>query len=91
MTAIQIEHNPDEARLSSLGVKGWPIWQKEVSVFPWHYDSSETCYLLEGQVIVIPEGGEPVSFGKGDLVTFPHGLSCTWDIRSAVKKHYNFS
>jgi len=32
-----------------------------------------------------------VTFGKGDLVTFPRGLSCTWDIRNPVKKHYNFS
>jgi uncharacterized cupin superfamily protein len=25
---------------------------------------------------------------KGDLVTFPEGMSCTWKIRKDVKKHY---
>ncbi|MEA5532993.1 hypothetical protein [Crocosphaera sp. XPORK-15E] len=34
-TTIQIEHQPSEARLQELGVKRWPIWSKEVSVFPW--------------------------------------------------------
>ncbi|MFP3875020.1 MAG: cupin domain-containing protein, partial [Thiohalophilus sp.] len=26
----------------------------------------------------------------GDLVTFPAGMSCTWEIREPVKKHYDF-
>jgi uncharacterized protein len=41
-------------------------------------------------VEVIPDGGAPVNFGAGDLVTFPRGLSCTWKIRRDVKKHYKF-
>jgi uncharacterized cupin superfamily protein len=31
-----------------------------------------------------------VRIGKGDLVTFPAGMSCTWEVRGAVKKHYRF-
>ena len=34
--------------------------------------------------------GQKVTMGKGDLVTFPKGLSCQWNIKQAVKKHYNF-
>ncbi|MEA5510488.1 cupin domain-containing protein [Crocosphaera sp. UHCC 0190] len=89
-TAIKIEHQPSEARLEELGVKGWPTWSKEVSIFPWTYDESETCYFLEGDVIVTPDGEQPVSMGKGDLVTFPAGMSCTWHIRGDVRKHYKF-
>ncbi len=37
-----------------------------------------------------PDDGEPVRFGEGDLVTFPAGLSCTWEIHSPVRKHYTF-
>lgn len=87
---ITVERDPSENRLNQLGVSGWPIWSKEASRFPWTYDGMETCYLLAGEVIVTPEGGEPVKIGKGDLVTFPAGLSCTWDIRQAVRKHYSF-
>lgn len=80
---------PTEERLSSLGVSGWPIWTKEVSQFDWHYDDRETCYLLEGLVTVTTERGE-VTFGAGDLVVFPKGLSCNWNVKQAVRKHYSF-
>jgi uncharacterized cupin superfamily protein len=90
MQQIRVEHAPNETELTASGIKAWPIWEKEVSEFPWHYDEKETCYLLEGDVTVTPEGGEPVRFGKGDLVTFPAGMSCTWKVHKAVRKHYKF-
>ncbi len=67
-----------------------PVWEKEASVFPWEYDATETCLLLEGDVTVTTEDGQVATFGAGDLVTFPKGLKCTWDIRKAVRKHYLF-
>ena len=87
---IKVEHQPSEAHLNRLGVFSWGIWTKEASEFPWTYDEEETCYFLEGDVVVTPAGGEPVQMGKGDLVTFPAGMSCTWNIRKDVKKHYRF-
>lgn len=87
---IKVEHQPSPENLNQLGVYTWPIWEKEVSKFPWTYDSQETCYFLEGDVIVTPDGGEAVQMGKGDLVTFPSGMSCTWEITTNVKKHYSF-
>lgn len=81
---------PSQAELEALGVRSWPIWTKEASSFPWVYDMSETCYLLEGSVTVTTGDGSSVSFGKGDLVVFPEGLSCTWQIHSPIRKHYSF-
>ncbi|OCQ89909.1 cupin [Nostoc sp. MBR 210] len=88
---IKIEHQPSQEYLKNLGVFMWEIWEKEVSQFPWTYDTEETCYFLTGDVIVTPDGGQPVQMGKGDLVTFPAGMSCTWEIISDVRKHYYFS
>lgn len=76
--------------LKRIGVFNWPIWEKEVSRFPWVYDSIEECYFLEGDVTVETKDGESVNFGKGDFVSFPKGLSCTWNIKKPVRKHYNF-
>ncbi|MDZ7260591.1 MAG: cupin domain-containing protein, partial [candidate division KSB1 bacterium] len=45
---------------------------------------------LEGEVVVTPDGEKPVQISKGDLVTFPKGMSCTWKVRKDVKKHYKF-
>ncbi|MBC8415966.1 MAG: cupin domain-containing protein [Candidatus Cloacimonetes bacterium] len=86
---IKIEKLTNE-QIEERGIKSWPIWEKEISRFDWYYDSMEECLLLEGKVIVESENGERVVFGKGDFVTFPKGLSCIWDIKEAVKKHYNF-
>jgi uncharacterized cupin superfamily protein len=88
MEPITREHNPSPAKLDVMGVEDWPIWEKGVSTFRWTYDQKETCYFLEGDVVVTPDGGEPVKLGKKDLVIFPPGMSCTWEIRSPVKKHY---
>ena len=90
MKNIKVEHSPSLKRLEELGIKGWQIWEKEESEFPWCYDEAETCYFLEGDVIMTPKGGKPMQIGKGDLVTFPKGMSCTWKICKAVKKHYRF-
>lgn len=79
-----------KAQLEKMGVFSWPIWQKEASRFPWDYDSIEECYFLEGDVTVETKDGKSVNLGSGDFVSFPKGLSCTWNIKSAVKKHYNF-
>ena len=90
MNQVQIEHNPDGKRLDELGVRSWEIWTKEVSEFPWQYDEREVCYLWEGDVVVTPDVGAPVRFGKGDLVTFPAGMSCRWRVLKPVRKHYRF-
>jgi len=90
MTEIWIEHNPSPAKLEVMGVYDWPVWEKEESTFSWTYDKRETCYILDGEVVVTPTGGEPVTLREGDLATFPVGLSCTWEIRSPIRKHYSF-
>jgi uncharacterized cupin superfamily protein len=86
---IHVE-KPTEEKLLSLGVRSWPVWEKEVSEFPWEYDETETCYILEGDVVVTPDKGAPVKFGRGDLVVFSRGLKCRWKISRAVRKHYKF-
>ena len=85
-----IVETPSAEKLNKLGVSGWPIWQKEKSKFDWEYSDKETCFLLEGKVKVTSSKGEIAEFGKGDLVTFPKGMKCVWEIYEDVKKHYFF-
>ena len=89
-TALKVlVEKPTSEKLNALKVFSWPIWTKEVSSFDWYYDEKEVCYFLEGEVTVKTSAGE-VAFGKGDLVTFPQGLKCVWNIKKAVRKHYKF-
>ena len=87
---IYCEHNPSPAKLEVLGVYDWPVWSKEASTFPWTYKDQENCYIIRGRVIVTPDGGEPQEFKRGDLITFPKGMSCHWQVLEAIEKYYRF-
>lgn len=57
------------------------------------YDATETCYFLKGKVKAYPKGStnnDGVEFGAGDVVIFPKGLSCVWDVSISVDKYYKF-
>jgi len=84
MIIVRKATDADRARLMSK-----PTWGCEVSMFDWHYDSQENCILTEGEVEVTYDGGS-ASFGAGDYVEFPQGLSCVWKVTKPVKKHYEF-
>jgi uncharacterized protein len=38
--------------------------------------------------VITPIGGAVVTFGKGDLVTFPAGLKASWQVLKPLHKHY---
>jgi uncharacterized cupin superfamily protein len=78
---------PTEAEIADFNKK--PTWGCEISEFDWHYDDRERCILIEGEVTVDYECGS-VSFGAGDFVEFPKGLSCVWKVTKPVRKHYMF-
>jgi hypothetical protein len=78
-----------ENEIQKRGIRNWPLWEKEASCFDWYYDQTEECLLINGKVEVATKGGK-VEFGAGDFVTFPRGLSCVWNIKESVKKHFRF-
>ncbi len=77
-------------KIKVLGIKSWPIWEKEESSFDWYYDTQEHCYFLEGEVEVELPSGETITIKAGDYAIFPEGLRCRWHIKKKVVKHYNF-
>jgi len=78
---------PTDMEIAAMKTK--PVWTCGVSEFDWSYDAEETCLIIEGDVTV-KYGSKSVSFTAGDLVVFPQGLSCVWQVRKPVKKHYFF-
>ena len=76
---------PEQCKSSGL----WSVWQCEPSKFDWSYDEAEIAYLYEGKVKVTTKE-EKVEINAGDLVTFPKGLDCTWEILKKVRKVYQF-
>ena len=78
------------SKIIQYGIKNWPIWECEPSTFPWKYDEKEVCLILEGEASIRSDSNQIVEIKSGDLVTFPEGLSCTWEIHKKIRKHYRF-
>ena len=70
------------------GIKNWPIWECEPSNFTWDYNEKEICLIIEGEANIKTETGENYFIKSGDLVEFPSGLSCKWQITKRIKKHF---
>lgn len=92
MTGIKIER-PDAERLKELGTESWYSWECEPSEFWWEFGVTEIAYIQDGKATVTPSGGvggdtPAVDIKPGDLVTFPEGMECTWDIKEKIKKVY---
>lgn len=67
----------------------WSVWKCQPSTFPWKYSDKEIAYLYQGRALVKTSDGQ-VELKPGDLVTFPKGLSCTWEVLEDVCKVYKF-
>jgi len=49
------------------------------------------AFFVAGAIAVfVSQAGVMKYLGAGDLVVFPQGLDCTWDVSAPVKKHYRF-
>ena len=70
------------------GIKNWPIWECEPSLFSWEYDEKEICLILEGEATIKTFDNNIFKIKAGDLVIFPKGLCCEWHINKAIRKHY---
>lgn len=81
--------NLSEEEIQQKKIRSWPIWEKEVSRFDWNYDGDEECLILDGEVTVETDEGN-FQIKAGDFVTFKDGLSCVWDVKKPIRKHYRF-
>jgi uncharacterized cupin superfamily protein len=88
MDTIQVK-KPTKKELQELGIDQWSSWSCEISTFDWEYTEQETAYIQEGRVTVIYPGGE-TEIQAGDLVTFPKGMKCVWEVHEPIKKVYKF-
>ena len=70
------------------GIKSWPIWECEPSKFKWNYVDKEICLIIEGQAKISTKNGDIYFIKAGDLVEFPAGMYCEWEVIKSIKKHY---
>jgi len=87
---VVVNDTPSEDQLARA--RAWPTWGCDASEFPWSYGAAETCLVIEGEARVVPDDERlaPVELKPGVMATFPAGMSCTWIVTKAIRKHYSF-
>ena len=70
------------------GIKSWPLWESEPSNFSYNYSEKEICLIIEGEAKIKTKEGESYYVRSGDLIEFPKGISCEWQIIKSLKKHF---
>lgn len=75
-----IEYATDEALCGT--------WEATLGTYRVTYKSWEYAHLIEGKIIIRPEGGEPYTVIAGDSFVIEKGFTGTWKIEENVKKHF---
>ena len=88
MVKVLIKSPCSASLIIQYGIKNWPIWKCDPSNFQWNYNEKEICLIIEGEANIKTEAGEIYFIKSGDLVEFPKGLSCEWQIIKSIKKHF---
>ena len=75
-----IEYATDEALCGT--------WEATVGTYEATYTSFEFVHLIEGKIIITPEGGEAYTVTAGDYFVVEKDFKGTWKIEEKVKKHF---
>ncbi len=86
---IEIIKKLGRAEFEKKNISNWPVWEKEPSAFDRHYECEEICYVAKGKA-TIKTIYQEIEIEEGDLVIFPAGIRCHWNIKEKFKKYYNF-
>ena len=87
---ISVLHLSEEEK-RNFGIYHWPVSTIEASLFAWHHEKKEECYILEGEVEVTTPDGKKVNFTAGDFVIFPKGISCICHVKKSVRRHCHYT
>jgi uncharacterized cupin superfamily protein len=73
---------------SSDGAMISGVWEATQGTYHASYAKNEFVHLLEGEIIITPDKGEPMEVGPGDAFVVEAGFEGTWQIKKPVRKHF---
>jgi uncharacterized cupin superfamily protein len=64
------------------------VWHCTPGVFMLS-SPAETITLIEGDVTITPESGEPLTVTAGDVAFIPEGTRARWEVHETVRKGFH--
>jgi len=65
-------------------------WEALPGTYHATYEAWEFVHLIEGRIIITPDGGDPQTVGPGDAFVIEKGFKGTWKIEEKALKHAVF-
>lgn len=62
------------------------LWDCTAGEFNWFYQFDEVIHFLDGEVTITLKGGQPQTFGPGDVIFFPAGAVAHWRVDRYIRK-----
>ena len=78
-----VEYTSDDGSM----ISGW--WSATPGTYHATYGAPEFVHMIEGEIIITPDGGEPVKVGPGDAFVVEKTFVGTWKIEKKVFKHFS--
>lgn len=66
------------------------IWECTEGSFHATYSAYEYVVLIEGRIVITPDGGTPVTVEAPDAFVVEPTFKGTWKIEKPVRKHFDF-
>ena len=75
---------------SSDGTMLAGYWEATPGTYHATYSAYEFVHMIEGKIIITPDGGTPVTVQAGDAFVVEADFKGTWEILETVRKHFDF-
>ena len=67
-------------------ISGW--WGATPGTYHATYAAPEFVHMIQGEIVITPDGGQPVTVKAGDAFTVEKDFVGTWKIEQEVFKHF---
>lgn len=71
------------------GVMSSGIWECTPGTMQVAFSGFEFVAVLQGRMIITPEGGSPIEVGPGDAIAVEKTFRGTWQIVEPVRKYFS--
>jgi uncharacterized protein len=74
------------AAADGSSISGW--WGATPGTYHATYAAPEFVHMIQGEIVITPDGGKPVTVKAGDAFTVEKDFAGTWKIEKEVFKHF---
>ncbi len=89
MSEINVIRQVTSDWLDQESILQWPSYEASEGSFPCYYYTDESCYVLEGKVLITVSGDDEITLSQGDFITLPKDRASFWEVLQPFRGHFS--